>query len=521
MTDASPRPRRTWPQRLVILINVAGIVAALFAAAALSSGEQVVTSVQRVQLAGSLTPAEPSTENGERVLNVLLVGYDSSSNLEPNDPVQLGRLGEANGDVLILARIDEIRRSATLLSIPRDLWVPISTDGRERKINAAFALGGAEAMVETVEQNLGVPINHFASVDFAGFQGIVDVVDHVEFFFDRPARDFNEQPTSGPPRSMTGFEVLERGCVALSPEQSLAFVRSRNYQTQQDDGSWAYVQNGNNDLSRIERQQAFLEALVARSIEVGARNPFVLRDLVEEGVQHVTIDQELTAQALLDLGRTFNSFEPSQLESYRLPTEFEFVQSRDGARISIVRQLPAESEPILALMRGEDPTAPSTVDVKIEAVTRPDGDRALEQLDAAGFVVSEVRTSADAPPGVTILHSTKGAAAAQVLIDALLTTDPDFLANTVLTLDESLAGRTVVVRLGPEPEPEPEVDAAAEAAADGLNEDRADAPSTPSTSVPAAATTAPDAEIDDGTNEASPELVALSSATESCSSGGS
>lgn len=444
--------RRTWGERTILAVNVVAIVASLAAAWSLSKVEQAVASIDRVALEGSLTPRLPVDDGGGEAFNVLLVGYDSAANLDPDDPVQIGRQGERFGDVIIVARIDEANETVRLLSIPRDLWVPIAGLGEERKINQAFAVGGAGTLIDTIEDNLGIPINNFISVDLSGFEGLVEVVDHVDLFFRRPARDFNPSPPSGEPRSMSGFEMLESGCRSLGPDQALAFVRSRNFQIYpsdadgdiSDDDAWV-VDGERSDLSRIRRQQTFLEAFIVRAIDLGARNPFVLADLIDEGVKHVTLDQDITPQMLLDIGQAFQSFEPGDLESYSLPTQFEW---RNNRTVSVVVLREEELPPLALLMQGVPADDPRTIGVSIERSAEAEAtslDRLADALDRAGFVVPDpvIRTVSSA--GVAIRHGLDGVDAAATVRETLVNANVAFDA---IELDPTIRGREIVIAVG-------------------------------------------------------------------------
>lgn len=450
--------RRTWGQRAVLALNTVGIVAALGLAWALDVGEDVASSINRFELSGSLTPIEPTADGKEPPFNMLLVGYDSAANLDPDDPVAIGRQGERLADVIIIARIDQEAGTATLLSIPRDLWVPVP-GFEDQKINSSFQIGGPSLLIDTIENHLDIPINSFMSVDLAGFEGLVDVVDHVELFFEYPSRDFNPSPPSGPPRSMSGFGVDTAGCQALDPANALAFVRSRNFEIFFE-GEW--IDDGQrSDLERIRRQQLFVESFVARAIDLGARNPLVLRELVSAAVPHLTLDQELTPQALIDLSRAFDSFDPDELDTYSLPTEFDFERNRT---ISVVRTLEDEAAPLVRLLQGTPGTDPSTVGLSVQSVAdeRAEADDAVTDLAFDGFDIDAdaTRTSADLEVGVNVAYGRDGAAALPLVLEALA---DQGVAVDGTVLDESLPGRELVVSFG------------------GSPADPADAPTTPTT----------------------------------------
>lgn len=440
--------RRSWGERFVLSINVVSIVAALLVAWVLRTGYGHTADVERVELAGTLTVSDDA-EEGQQVLNFLLVGYDSSAGLDPDDPIQEGRQGERFADAIIIAHIDQRDGTAALLSIPRDLWVPIAGENREQKINFAYSVGGPATLIDTIEEQFDIPIHHYASVDFAGFQGLVEAVGTVDVYFERPARDWNANPTVGPPRSQTGFEQLEAGCHALDPETALAYVRSRYYQVLGDDGRWVNSQP-TSDLGRMIRQQRFLQSLLQRAIDRGARNPLVLNDLIDTGFDNVTIDQDLTLDLLLGVGRTFSSFEPEELQTYSYPNRFGSVGS-----VSVLFGLDEEAEPVLRLFRGIDPDDPRTVRVKV--VNNPSLDdnasEVADELAQLGFIV-ESPSGADVGPGLTIRHGRDGAQAAQVLAAELAGSETvrARAADTTIEQVDGLDGRDVVLTLGPEAE---------------------------------------------------------------------
>ena len=432
------RLRRNWAQRLLIVMNVWLILSCIGIAWVLELSWQKASSVTRVQLATSLTPPAPE-EGGARVVNLLLVGSDSSLGLGTDDPVQNGRKSERNGDVIIIAHLDERDGTAALLSFPRDLWVTIADTEREAKINSAFATGGPAGLIDTLEQNFDIPINYYVNVDFAGFEGLVDAVGSVDVYFAEPARDWNPQTRA----TQTGFEMLTPGCQTLDPQMALSYVRSRYYQTMIN-GRWVTDPRG--DLGRIRRQQEFLQRLASRAIDLGARNPFVLSDLIDATLDHVSIDQQLTPQLLLDLGRTYGSFEPGSLDTYTFPTQSGMVGAASA-------ELPLEeqAEPVLALFRGASSTDPSTI--AVEVVSARDQVEAADDLvlglEREGFTVDQ-DTANDLDGGITVFHGPDGASAAAVLAGALKDQLGYVVPARPLPAEalRPLAGRSVRVSIG-------------------------------------------------------------------------
>ncbi|MDH3680197.1 MAG: LCP family protein [Acidimicrobiia bacterium] len=463
------RVRRSWGQRLVLVLNLALIAVCLGVAGLLSYASDRASAINRVALDRSLTELG-EVPSGARVINILLVGSDSSAALDPDDPIQLGRQGERFGDVIIVAHIDERTGSVALLSLPRDLWVPIAGTQREDRINRAFLVGGPATLIDTIEETFDIPVHHYVNVDFAGFQGLVEAVGSVDVSFDAPARDWNVNAVPKP-RSQTGFIVEQAGCHSLGPEQALAYVRSRYYQTMNADGRW--VTDPTSDLGRIQRQQDFLQRLMQKAIDLGARNPLVLADLIDAAVENVAIDQELTPSLLIDLSSTYRSFEPGDLQTYTYPASDGTVGAN---RVLIPHHDRAEG--VVALFNGEPFDSPDTVEVSLhydealavglDGPTRLPAEVApvADHLVATGFDLGP-GTPAQVGPGLTIQHGPGGAQAADIVLAGLRApgpVGPDGATDVRLIELPHLRGRNVVVTVGPGAVPAAPLDEADQAA---------------------------------------------------------
>ena len=247
-TDHAYRPRRTWPQRLLLAVGVLATVAAILAAVGTAWGLQRYNDIQFLAVP-TVEPAEEGTPS-----NWLLVGSDSREGIDPNDPNAGAFLGETvegkRTDTIIVARVDPEAQTIDLVSVPRDLWVPIAGTGENGRVNAAFnGEGGEERLVSTIEDALGIEINHYAEVNFVGFQEVIDAIGGVPIWFDTPVRD-----------PKTGLNVEAAGCHALGGSDALAFARSRSLEYLDGD-TWRTDPTG--DLGRTARQQFLLSRLAA------------------------------------------------------------------------------------------------------------------------------------------------------------------------------------------------------------------------------------------------------------------
>src|SRR4029450_9237731 len=288
---AEPR-RRTWAQRAALVFGTLSCLGLLASAAGLAYVLRKYERLPRVELSGVL---DDRVEAGQPQ-NYLIVGIDSAANLPGSDPVRIGRDVTLHSDTIMILRTAPASRRAALLSIPRDLFVPIPGTGSSRRINVAIEQGGAPLLITTIAQNFGIPINHYVQVDFASFRGLVDAINGVSVYIPHPAR-----------AAQTGLATPQAGCHTLDPTEALAYVRSRHYE-EYINGRW--VEDPRSDLGRIARQQDFIRRALSRAIDRGARNPGTLDQLIDVGLSGVTVDSELTAGNIFDLGRRFRSFNP-------------------------------------------------------------------------------------------------------------------------------------------------------------------------------------------------------------------
>ena len=127
--------------------------------------------------------------------NYLVVGSDSRDNIDPNDPTagafgSTSKVGGKRADTIMIARIDPVALTAQLVSFPRDLWIPMADTGKPDRINAAYGRG-RQVLIDTIQQNFGIEINHYIEVDFLAFRGVVNAIGGVPMYFDSAMRDTN------------------------------------------------------------------------------------------------------------------------------------------------------------------------------------------------------------------------------------------------------------------------------------------------------------------------------------------
>ena len=197
---------------------------------------------------------------------ILLLGTDGSAEREASDGLDEGSY---RSDSMMLARIDPKGKKASIISIPRDTLVNIPGYG-DQKINAALAFGGPSLAVQTVSKMAGVPISHYAEVNFDGFAAAVDALGGVEVDVPIPVDD-DEAGGS-----------LEAGVQTLSGEGALILCRTRH----------TYDDYGAGDLYRAANQRMVISAIAQKMLSV---DPFSLGGTVSTLSQYVTTDLDVAA----------------------------------------------------------------------------------------------------------------------------------------------------------------------------------------------------------------------------------
>ncbi|MBC7460084.1 MAG: LCP family protein, partial [Thermoleophilia bacterium] len=172
-----PRPTRRWLKRLGIILIVLIAVAAGAAAALTFVTKQTVDSYLKPKTAdGKKAQAALVAPKAGKPTNILVLGSDNRAGA--------GEQG-SNSDTLMLVRLNPQDKTISILSFPRDLYVPIPGRGSQ-KINAAYAEGGTALTIQTIKQLTDLDVNFVMNVDFTGFQDIVDQLGGIYVDVDRP-----------------------------------------------------------------------------------------------------------------------------------------------------------------------------------------------------------------------------------------------------------------------------------------------------------------------------------------------
>ena len=203
----------------------------------------------------------------EQALNILLLGVDNGgAKLSVAEDLEDGEWtpGMHNSDTMILLHIPKNRKSASMVSIPRDSWVKVDgypeNNGRA-KVNAAFSYGGPELALTTVEELTDVRIDHVAIIDWAGFKDLTSALGGVRVYI--PASFYDSSQN----------KQWDEGWINLEGEEALQYVRTRHG-----------LANG--DFDRIARQQNFMRALMKALLSSSTtRNPVKFTKVLGLGVE--------------------------------------------------------------------------------------------------------------------------------------------------------------------------------------------------------------------------------------------
>jgi LCP family protein required for cell wall assembly len=301
---------------------------------------QKLASVSKVDLQLSSAPAGGA--------NYLLVGSDSRSFVSNAHEVQQfgseqGNNGQRSDAIMILHA--EPNGSSLLVSIPRDLWVSIPGQGMA-KINAAFD-SGPQKLVDTIQNDLNVPIHHYVEVNFDTFRKIVNAVGSVPVYFPAATRD-----------SFSDLSIPLPGCYHLTGDQALAYVRSRDTEVFNTTTQKWTTLDAVPDIGRIGRQQVFIRQLATLALDTVLSNPLKATAMVDSVTSDLTLDQGFSNSnlfALVNAFRKVDPSDPSQVQSTTLP--WQTGPNQGGQEVLYLKQ--PDADQVLSELRNFNSTPPA------------------------------------------------------------------------------------------------------------------------------------------------------------------
>ncbi|NRS47573.1 LCP family protein [Brevibacillus sp. HB2.2] len=330
---------------LMTLLLVGGVAGAIY-----WKIEDTLTEVTNPANSGFTSPVSQNTDPvyySDKPMSFVLLGSDSRP-----------ETGSMNTDVMIVAVANPKTKKVTMVSIPRDTRVKIPGYRDYHKINSVYANGEAERRQaerknqtvtedgisltkKTLNEILGIPIEHFVAIDFDGFKAVIDELGGVEVNVDR--RLVYDDPTDD-----THIN-LQPGLQKLNGEQALGYVRHRH-----DNRGTKYYSS---DFDRNRRQQEVIKAVVDKTaslegltkifnvMDVGAKN--IHTDLSKDQIKGLAYDFKgfnSSTVTALDNG-AYWSGGYTYLEKEKLETVRNSLQSEMGVTGSVVASL--NNSPIL------------------------------------------------------------------------------------------------------------------------------------------------------------------------------
>lgn len=314
----------------IVVLALAGTAFAFLRGIQSNLSEQVDTDKAITDILGESKPREPG-----KPFYMVIMGVDT----RPEERV-------ARSDSLIVAYVDPARKRIVTMSIPRDTRVTIPGRGTA-KINEAMQLGGPAKVIKTVKEFTGLPITHYAYIDFVGFRDIVDSVGGVDI---NVPYAINDIQAAGGHRT---WARIPKGMQRLDGGHAMTFVRARH-------------QFADQDFTRMKNQQTFMKALAKKMMTLS--DPLRLPAVLSSVSKNVKTDISLTE--LAGLAADFRDMDEQMFQSVTMPGTAKFI---DG--LSYVVADEAELDALIAKMeKGElikpvQASAYATATVKPQSVT--------------------------------------------------------------------------------------------------------------------------------------------------------
>ena len=239
-----------------------------------------------------------------------------------------------NSDVVMILHIVPKTNQLTLLSIPRDTFVPDARAGDlYNKIDAGLVDGPGQ-LIEAISEDFGIPINHFVDLNFGTFTNIVNILGGVKMYFPDRLYDAENPPLS----------INHTGCQLLKGTEALALVRSRHlyYFTKGQKINYAAINaatvsgadytpdsggsyDGSGDLGRIIRVHEFLRVVASAVQRRGLGNPLTDNAIIGSIAPDLTVDSALGDREMVDLALAVKDADFSKSPQYTLPIVVDAV----------------------------------------------------------------------------------------------------------------------------------------------------------------------------------------------------
>ena len=303
-----PRKRR-WLKR-TLLISLVVIVLAIAAGA--GYGWYLNHRIHRIAVGGLTTGV--TTGKDANTENILMVGSTTRCGLK-HQTAAYGLCTQGvtgvNGDVIMVLHLDPQTHAVSILSLPRDLFIPNARSTGAYKIDAALAQGPTQ-LVNAIEEDFGIPIQHYVELNFDTFAAVVTQLGGITMDFPDPIFD-----------RYSGLRVLTTGCHHLNGVQALQVVRARHLQYWvpglPQTYPYTWPQEAESDLARITRDHEFLKVLATKVAHRGLGNPISDASLINALAPDLTVDRGFNASDMVHLVLAFHSVNVTKAPTMTLP----------------------------------------------------------------------------------------------------------------------------------------------------------------------------------------------------------
>jgi LCP family protein required for cell wall assembly len=220
-----------------------------------------------------------------------------------------------NSDVVMILHLDPAKHSVSILSIPRDLFVPNARTTGANKIDAGLYQGPSQ-LVAAISENLGIPIQHDVVLNFDTFANVVNALGGVKMYFPEPVYD-----------AYSGLKQLTPGCVSLDGLHALQVVRARHLQYKGPGVTTSLPQywtsENLSDLARIRRDHEFLRVLAAAVAKQGLGDPITDQQLVSGVAPLLQVDRQFSSSDMVNLVLNFHSVNVNSAPQFTLPVQVD------------------------------------------------------------------------------------------------------------------------------------------------------------------------------------------------------
>jgi len=400
---AAPKKKRSRRRTAAWVTGTLLLVLVLIAGAAAGYGWYLNHEIHRIDLRNLTSAPVKGADAGTE--NILMIGSTDRCALKVQNPAYglcSQGVNGVNSDVVMILHLNPANNSLSILSIPRDLFVPNARSDGANKIDAAL-YQGPDQLIDAIEEDFGIPIQHFVELNFDSFINVVQALGGIKMYFPEPVFD-----------AYSGLNIQTTGCIPLNGTQALQVVRARHLQykgpgvTTTDPNYWP--QEAQSDIARIRRDHEFLRVLAAAVKAKGLSNPITDQQLVGGVAGQLTVDSGFSASDMISLVLGYHNVDVNTAPQLTMPVAVDQFGSYtyEGGSYGDV-EFPAEPQDhtavdqFLGLTSSNDDTytggplpSPSTVTVSVL-----NGSGAYNQatdtsqsLQALGFKIGTIGDSA-------------------------------------------------------------------------------------------------------------------------------